>query len=81
VVRTSCFKNFLEMVLGRLSVLLEITFDRCHKLLVRAFNFLPDATVVRHCGRMTRAVLLAFFLPLAPFLVPIVAMLGGAVWP
>jgi hypothetical protein len=44
-------------------VLLEITFSRCHKLLVRAFNFLPDAIVVRHYGGMTWAALLAFFCP------------------
>jgi hypothetical protein len=48
------------MVLGWPSASLEITFVRCHKLLVRAFNFLPDATVVHRCGRMTRAALLAF---------------------
>jgi hypothetical protein len=81
VVRISCFKNFLEMVLGRPSVMLEIAFDQCHKLLIRAFNFLLEATVVRHCGGTMRAALLAFFLPLAPFLVPTSTMLGALFGP
>jgi hypothetical protein len=60
VVRTSRFKNFLKMNLGRPSASLEITFDRRQELLVRFFDFLPNATVVHHCGGMTRTVLLAF---------------------
>jgi hypothetical protein len=71
LVRTSNFKNLLEVVFVWSGAPLEIVFGCCHELLIRDLDLFPGVTIAAHYSETMWAMLL-------PLLSTIRALFGGS---
>jgi hypothetical protein len=77
VVRTGRFEKFLEMIFGRPSLALEVTFGSRYTLLTGVTDFLVVNTVVGYYGNMTGSPLLPLLVALSTFSGALGGGLGG----
>jgi hypothetical protein len=66
-VRACHFEKFLEMIFGRLCVVLEVTFSCRYALLTRVTDFLIAATIADHYGYVMGLSLWPFLATLGTF--------------
>jgi hypothetical protein len=75
--RTGRIKKFLEVVYGRPSLPLEVTFDNRYEPLAGAIGFLTTIVVAGHYGNAMWSVLLPLLATLSTFLGALYGGLGG----
>jgi hypothetical protein len=81
VVQIGHSEKFLEMIFGRLSLALEVTFRSRYALLANVVGFLIIVVIAGYYGDMMGHRFCPFLLPLAPFRVPLAVALVGTARP
>jgi hypothetical protein len=79
-VRTVSFKNLLELAVEWPCASHEIAFGCHHVLLIGVLDFFPDTANACPCGEVAHALLLPLLPTFRALLVPLVEILGDAVW-